>query len=672
MAEREAAAADGFRSDINGLRAISIALVVAYHLAGGLAPGGFVGVDVFFVISGFLMTNIILGRLREGRFKLGDFYIARLRRIWPALAALCLGLWLVGVTLIDPWTFEGIAADIPGVLAFVANIVFAGRLGYFAPDEHANWLLHTWSVSVEWQFYLLYPLLLLGLFAVPALRRRIWPVLAALTAGSFVLAIVASARGQGWSFYLLPTRAWELLAGALCAGASGLSLGGYRRIALHVLGLMLIAIGAWIAVPAVGWPSATALLPVGGASLAIVGALKRTGWAENVVVSLVGRASYSIYIWHWPVIVALRYAAIPLGWAVALAAIAAMLALGLASYWLIEQRLTHWLFATRSGRWRFGLAAIAAILGLATAAAATRGLESLRTAGASLAERAALAEDRRAQADWGYPAVCGGVVRQGRLKLCRIGNPAARQVLVIGDSHAEQIAPRYAHAFDGKPGQGVTFVTAGGCMPIPGVGVRHQGGGCARWTDAAFNWAQTAGFRRVVIVSAWTVYFDPAPGAPLGSTCLANARDCEPAVWSSPVLLPTIEFERLGAAVARLQRRGIEVVLIGPAPQAEVADPRWLYRRLFWTHVLAAPAIPRADFERQSALPLDGLADVHGKTGATLVNPLDALCPQGLCPVMDGDRDLFMDRWHYRSWAVTRPSFAYLDPWLAPAPMRLK
>ena len=172
MAESGAPAAHGFRSDINGLRAVAIALVVAYHLAGPLAPGGFVGVDVFFVISGFLMTNIIVGGLRDGRFDVWRFYLARLRRILPALAAFCLALWVVGATLIDPWTFQHIAADIPGVLAFVSNAAFAGRHGYFAPDERDNWLLHTWSLSLEWQFYLLYPLLLLALFAVPVLKRR--------------------------------------------------------------------------------------------------------------------------------------------------------------------------------------------------------------------------------------------------------------------------------------------------------------------------------------------------------------------------------------------------------------------------------------------------------------------------------------------------------------------
>jgi peptidoglycan/LPS O-acetylase OafA/YrhL len=667
------AASDGFRSDINGLRAVSIALVVAYHLLGRLVPGGFVGVDVFFVISGFLMTNIIVGRLRQDRFRLRDFYLARLRRIWPALAALCLALWVVGATLIDPWTFERIADDIPGVLAFVSNIVFVGRQGYFAPDEHANWLLHTWSVSVEWQFYLLYPLLLLGLFAAPILRRRMWFVLAALTAGSFVLAVAISARGQGWSFYLLPTRAWELLAGALCAGCAPLKLGGGRRVALHAVGLGLIGIGALIAIPAVGWPSAIALLPVGGAALVLIAGVKRTFWAEIRIVAGVGRASYSIYVWHWPVIVALRYAAIPLDWSVALAAVAAMLALGFASYWLIEQRLTRWLFAPRPWRWAAGLGVAATVAALAIVAAQTRGLEAPRTANASLAERAAMADLRAASQDWGYPDVCGRLARLGRLTFCQIGDPAARQVLVIGDSHAEQVAPRYAHAFDRRPGQGITFVTAGGCMPVVGVGLRHRGDTCAAWADAAFRFAETAGFRRVVIVSAWTVYFDPAPGAPGGVTCLVTANRCESEPATMTVLADA-EFARLAVGVGRLRRSGTEVVLLQPTPQAARADPLFLYRRLLLTHDPAPPPLPRDEFERAAALVRGRLAKAAAAAGASLVEPLDALCPDGLCPIEASGHTLYKDHWHFRASAMTQPRFAYLDPWLAPAaaPMRLK
>jgi len=670
LAGRDAAAADGFRSDINGLRAISIALVVAYHLAGGLAPGGFIGVDVFFVISGFLMTNIIAGRLRQGRFRLGDFYLSRLRRIWPALVALCLVLWLVGATLIDPWTFEGIAADIPSVLAFASNFVLLGREGYFAPDEHANWLLHTWSLSVEWQFYLLYPLLLLGVFAVPALKRRLWIVLGVLTAASFVLALAMSARNQGWSFYLLPTRAWELLAGSLCAATARLTLNGVQRRALQALGLALIGLGAWLAIPAAGWPSMVALLPVGGAALVIVSAVQRTVWAENAIVDGLGRASYSIYIWHWPVIVALRYAAIPLDWPVALAAVAAMLGLGFASYWLIERVLTRWLFACRPWRWAIGLAGVGGLTAIAVAAAQTHGLEALRTADVAPAERAAMADVRAASTDWFYPGACDRRLEDTRFRICQIGDPAARQVLVIGDSQAEQVAQRYVHAFDGQPGRGMTVV-AGGCMPVPAVGLRYRGDGCARWSEAAFRYAKSAGFKRVVIVSAWAVYFVPRPGLPNGLTCLADGPRCEPDPPSTAALADA-EFGRLSGAVVRLRRLGKDVVLMAPMPNSDSADPLWLYRRLLRTHDLAPPPFRRADFERTAALSLEGLTRVAAGAGATLVEPLDALCPGGLCPVEDGGHALYRDAAHYRASVMTQPRFGYLDPWLAPTPTRLK
>ena len=667
---RPRSAPDGFRSDINGLRAISIALVVAYHLAPSLVPGGFIGVDVFFVISGYLMAEIVVGRLRQGRFKLWDFYLARLRRIGPALAALCLALWVVGATLIDPWTFEGIAADIPSVLLFGSNIVFATRWGYFAPDENANWLLHTWSLSLEWQFYLLYPLLLLGLFAAPALRRRMWIVLGALTAASFGLAVAMSARNQDWSFYLLPTRGWELLAGSLCAGAGRLTFTGVQRGVLHACGLALIGLGAWLATPAAGWPSTVALLPVGGAALVIFAAVQPTGWAENPVVDGLGRASYSIYLWHWPVIVALRYLAIRPSWPVAVLAIAAMLALGLASYWLIERSLTRWLFAPRPWRWALGLAGVGALVAVAIVAAQSLGFETLRTASAAPAERAAMADLRAASVDWVYPGVCDQRLAHTRFRICQLGDPAARQVLVVGDSQAEQIAQRFVHAFDGQPGRGVTLI-AGGCMPVPGVGLRYRGDGCARWSEAAFRYAEAAGFKRVVIVAAWTVYFTPRPGLTHGLTCLADGGRCE-ADPRNMAALADAEFGRLSAAVLRLRELGKDVVLMDPMPNRDDVDPRALYRRLLRTHA-PAPPFPRTEFERAAVMERSRLAKVAAATGATLVEPLDSLCPGGVCPVEDErGRTLYRDTAHYRASAMTQARFAYLDAWLAPSPMRLK
>ena len=251
-----AAAHEGFRSDINGLRAIAVALVMAFHLGRGHVGGGFSGVDVFFAISGYLMTRIVVGGLESGRFGLRSFYFARARRIIPALAAFCAALWLFGATLLDPWTFERLATNLPYALTFISNIMFANRGGYFAEDARTNWFLHTWSLAVEWQFYLLYPLLLLALWRWAATRRHIWTILALLAAGSFALALAALPNNATLGFYMLPTRAWELLLGGLCVPVERrLTLGVKARLALHVAGLALIALGVAITHPDTPWPS---------------------------------------------------------------------------------------------------------------------------------------------------------------------------------------------------------------------------------------------------------------------------------------------------------------------------------------------------------------------------------------------------------------------------------
>jgi peptidoglycan/LPS O-acetylase OafA/YrhL len=663
--------ADGFRSDINGLRAISIAAVVAFHLANRVAPGGFVGVDVFFVISGYLMTRIILGRLEAGRFRLGGFYLARLRRIGPALAALCAGLWLFGALGLDPWTFQGLAVKLPYALLFISNVMFANRGGYFAEDSGANWFLHTWSLSVEWQFYLIHPLVLMALFAWKPARRRLWTWLAAFAIASFALAALLPERDWTLDFYLLPTRAWELLAGALCVAAERrLALRPGIRALLHAGGLLLIGFGIALARPGGHWPSFLTLLPAGGAALVIVAALRRTWWAENPLVDGLGRASYSIYVWHWPIVVWLHDNLIPITWPVALAALAGMLGLGAASYWLIERRLTDWLFQPKPGRWVLGVGVTTAILALAGAAAATHGLEALRTLGAPPAIRAALAEDRRAADDWTYPKICGRFVRQGRMELCQIGDPAARQVLVLGDSHAEQIAPRYAHAFDGRHGAGLTVASIPGCIPIPHVSERGSLYCGQAWAEA-YRYAERARFARVLIVANWQPYFNPSAATPQGITQIDGGPIDAPV---SVAALADADFRLLAQAVRRLQTLGTTVVLLGTSPPGGDGDPRSLYGLTFWRGQLQAPPVVRSQYAASAALARQRLAWLSRTTGAVLLDPLAALCTQDLCPVMDGGKTLYKDHGHFRASMMTSPRFAYLDPWIAPAagPIRLK
>jgi peptidoglycan/LPS O-acetylase OafA/YrhL len=673
-----AASREGFRSDINGLRAIAVALVMAFHLGRGHVGGGFSGVDVFFAISGYLMTRIVAGGLAEGRFGPWRFYMARVRRIVPALAVFCGALWLFGAVLLDPWTFERLAANLPYALLFISNIMFANRGGYFAEDARTNWVLHTWSLSVEWQFYLLYPLLLLALWRW-APRRWLWPILAAIAAGSFALALAALPHNATLGFYMLPTRAWELLLGALCVPLERrLALGGAARLGLHVLGLGLIAFGVAITGPDTAWPSAYTLIPVGGAALVIAAGARRTFWAENPAVAGLGRASYSIYLWHWPIVVWIYDNRIAVTWPVAAVALAGMIALGVLSYWLIEQRLTAWLFAPQTQRWRIGARAIVAVLALAVVAIPTHGLERLRTLTASPQVRAAMADDRRATHDWTFPQVCARHSEQGPLVTCQLGDPAARQVLLIGDSHAEELAPRYAHAFDGKPGAGLTMVTISGCIPIPGVSGRGALWCGALWRQA-YRYAETAGFKRVAITAAWQLYFDPTDTSPLGLAWIDDLSAAQPRTLGA---VADAAYRRLADQVRRLQAHGAEVVVIGSTPRSAEGDPHALYGRAFWSGEVGVAPQSRAAFEASTAANRQRLAWVARTTGARLVDPLDGLCDADACPLMQDGRALFRDHGHYRASVMTSPRFAFFDQWLAPqvdptamptpAPIRLK
>jgi hypothetical protein len=419
---------------------------------------------------------------------------------------------------------------------------------------------------------------------------------------------------------------------------------------------------------------------VGGAALVIAAGARRTWWADNALVAGLGRASYSIYLWHWPIVVWLYDNRVAVTWPVAAVALAGMIGLGLASYWLVERRLTNWLFRPKPWRWALGAGAAAATLALALVALSSHGLEALRTLATPPQVRAAMAEDRRAAGDWAFPQVCGRHWTQGVLDICQLGDPAARQVLLIGDSHAEEMAPRYAHAFDGRPGDGLTLMTISGCIPVPAAPGAHD---CRVPWRAAYRHAEDAGFSRVVIVGAWQLYFDPTDASPHGLA----AADLAEAPAGRPQTLEAIAddtYQRLALEVRRFQAHGAQVVLIGSTMRANEGDPRLLYADAFWRGALAGPPQSRAAFEAKTAADRRRLAWVASSTGAVLVDPLDGLCDGDACPVEQDGRALYKDHGHFRASMMTSPRFAFLDRWLAPqvaaapaaapatAPIRLK
>jgi peptidoglycan/LPS O-acetylase OafA/YrhL len=294
-----------FRKDINGLRAIAVIAVVLFHFNASWMPGGFAGVDVFFVISGFLMTGIIFRGITEERFSILKFYVARANRIIPALAVLSLALFFFGWFYLNPVDYKALGKHAGSSISFISNIVYWRESGYFDAASHKKWLLHTWSLSVEWQFYIIYPLVLVAMRKFMSINAMKATILFG-TIVCFIFCVFATYQWPKSAYFLLPTRAWEMMIGGV-AYLYPFSLKDNRKKIFEWLGLLLI-IGSYIFIsPNNPWPGYLALFPVLGSFLIIQAQRNDSFITSNIVSQKIGAWSYSIYLWHWPLVVAIYY-----------------------------------------------------------------------------------------------------------------------------------------------------------------------------------------------------------------------------------------------------------------------------------------------------------------------------------------------------------------------------
>ncbi len=325
-----------FRYDINGLRAFAVLAVVIFHFNASWLGGGFAGVDVFFVISGYLMTRIIVGRYDAGKLSIWGFYLDRGRRIIPALAFLCAGLLIYGILKLSPIGLMQLAKHVIGSLLFISNGVYWLESGYFDASSHTKWLLHTWSLSVEWQFYLLYPFIILGIVKAVG-RKNLGTGLLIVCAISYLISALTPAAHQSSAFYLIHARAWEMIAGGLVC-LFPLSLTAKRARFTEASGFILvIASYIWMS-ERVAWPGYLAIIPVLGACMILAANRQHSLLTNNRICQFLGTTSYSIYLWHWPVVVYMLQNEIN-GIPAALTGIVVSVVLGWLSYFFVENRL---------------------------------------------------------------------------------------------------------------------------------------------------------------------------------------------------------------------------------------------------------------------------------------------------------------------------------------------
>lgn len=446
-----------YRPDVDGLRALAVGLVIGYHYFPNHVPAGFIGVDVFFVISGFLITSIVLGDAAEGRFSLQRFYTRRVNRIFPALALVLLANLALGWYAMVVDEFQALGKHVAASAAFVSNFALWNEAGYFDNAAEIKPLLHFWSLAIEEQFYIVWPLLIATLW-----RRRwvAWLMLAA-TLASFAFNLWEAGRDATAAYYSPLTRGWQLAVGGLLAYAS--LRGSSARWAASQWraagGLLLLGIAVLVLDKTHAYPSGWALLPTLGTALLI-----SAGPATVVnrrLLSLrpmvwVGLISYPLYLWHWPVLVWAKLIAMTsnLAGSWRLGLIALSVALAWLTFVGVERRVRR----HNTGRTACLLAAVVFCAG-ASGLAIWGGVVTSRMNGDDLGKVVT------ATKDWDYPpASFKQHVRFADYRFYRKQGSGPGTTLFVGDSNMEQYAPRVEYVLDHTEGSpSAIFATKGGC-----------------------------------------------------------------------------------------------------------------------------------------------------------------------------------------------------------------
>lgn len=627
-----------FRADINGLRAWAVIVVVLYHFEVPFFQGGFVGVDVFFVISGYLMTQIISRGLETRRFSLLQFYLSRARRILPALLVLCVTLLVVGWKFLLATDYRLLANHVISSLGFFSNFKYWRESGYFDPSSHEKWLLHTWSLSVEWQFYLLLPLALIVAWRViPGWKGLYW-VLGGIFFVSIFSSVVLSGAQPEASFYLLHTRAWELVAGGLAflVATSGSSILRFKA-GLELLGMLLILAATFLFSSVMTWPSAWAVVPVAGTILVLLANRERSVWTGPKAFQWVGLRSYSVYLWHWPVCVALVKFGVDASVFWVSIGIALSFLLGHLSYVGVEVPAQK-----RIGGMRMTPAV--AMLGLSVVLVSSFSLYVRHAQGASWRLPDGLAAINDIQLDRNPRVAECHVAGPAAVPQCRYGGPELGAI-VIGDSHAASFV-RTIEAALPDPSLHVLDWTMSACPTL--AGVKKKRGGISPNCGEFVEWAigeseELGGSAPLFIINRASAYIG-------GGAVQGHENGGEPLIYfTRPTLEVTPDFlrEYTDAWVSTVCRfaETRPVFLVRPVPEMRRSVPRVMWLG-YWLGDIEDVSIDVQEYHARNELVWAVQDAARTQCGVEILDPTPYLCEEGRCYGIRGGVPLYFDSHH--------------------------
>jgi len=645
-----------YRPDIDGLRAIAVGSVLVYHAFPTALMGGFIGVDIFFVISGFLITTIMLQSLAVGDFSYRDFYARRIRRIFPALLVVLFATLCAGWYLLLSDEFAELGKQTVGGAAFVANFVFWGESGYFDTAAETKPLLHLWSLGIEEQFYIFWPLLL-GLA-----WRKGWPivrVVLAVAAVSFVVNVTTVHPLPAASFYSPASRFWELMVGGIlaCMRLKPPTPSAWRSHVQSVVGVGLIVLGLVMIRSTKAFPGWWALLPTLGAVSCIAagpnGVLNKYLLSNRVMV-WIGLISYPLYLWHWPLLAFVRIVeADPLhpSPVYRAGAMVARVLLAWATYRFIERYARN-----RPGPGILKALGAGMVLIAALSAAIFFGAPQPRNS----SERLQIVANATLDADY----YAGFKLDQIGEQLVYKTGSGPKRVLFVGDSHVQQYAPRVMELSRtlAMPDKSAWFVTQGACPAVPGV-YADKNIGCAERRDAMLAYAMGPEIDSVVIGGCWNCYF-VGHGA-LEYYYRGPDNQVHPFQGGDGIERALVALE----ATLRELARHKKVFLLLDNPGGPEFTPKRLIEGSRLTHMEAMTSSPTVPLPADQKQLNDRLRAIAGASGAEPIDAMAVLCKDGshcLVTLPDG-APAYKDADHLRP-RYTREEASYFDPTVRAAP----
>ncbi|POF94339.1 acyltransferase family protein [Pseudomonas putida] len=651
-------ASSGYKPFIDGLRAFSILAVVLYHAGIPQVSGGFVGVDIFFVISGFLIVTHIVGEIQSGKFSFGEFWARRALRILPPYLLVIIACSAIApFVLVLPKELSDFGSQVSYSAGMMANHYFLGQQGYFDGLSDTKPLLHLWSLAVEEQFYIVAPIVIFGLyFCVKGLSHRksvsaIFLVVAFLFAISLYGCISLSGGGAGknYSFFLMPLRAWEFIAGGAIAFAVPY-VQRLNKLALEIIAISGIAILAYAAFTFTGkspYPAGKAFIPVVGAVLVILCGVSN----QKILVAkalalkpfvLIGLVSYAWYLWHWPLLTFGRiYNFGERDIAFDLSMVAVSFVLAWATYLYVDKKVLAWRKSQKNGvSWRHS----AGIAAVCVPVFAT-GMYISQYMAPSVARSFTEAQVPKSASNAGG---CNLHTADGPSKCLSLSS--GKEIgLLIGDSHADAAYRGIALHAAGHQSVLATL-SSGGCAAIfnvhinnPDIAMRER---CENGRKNAIGMIKSLSPKYAVLFSSWSIYSGSgyySLGEEGGTERFSDARSGFVSKLSN-----TLDY---------LKDQGVErVLIVGPVPIFKASAPNCVLRSL---HYGINPdrhcAVSRSSVDDSRKVVVSWIKEaVGGHEGVRFVDPIDDFCDQITCRSYGDEGVLYTDTNHVSDAGLER------------------